>query len=314
VKHIGRLLIITSIAFISCKKENNNTTSNTENGDIRLKEIVAEMGDAITKIEFQYEDDKLAVQLKYRNEGGEMMHIVSKTEINYLDDKIEEIVYNYSEADSSYTPTSKSVSTYEGDRLIEMDAYYFNNIFVQYRTMLYQYQNNKLIRTLDDNENGVDFKNEFMYDGDFISTTKKFSGRILTDEWGQDENIQFYYVDNKIDQIISQYKEGDTWINRGLRGFDYSNNNQTKVNYSDWNYQLNNWDNYSAYSNYIYNNQGVLLEELSESTRIVYNYESGSGNANLFYKGHEYQFRQLPSVKNQRPMGDALMQELRPVR
>jgi hypothetical protein len=53
MKYLSSLLLITSIAFISCKKEDNNTTSNTENGDIRLKEIVAEMEDAITKIELQ---------------------------------------------------------------------------------------------------------------------------------------------------------------------------------------------------------------------------------------------------------------------
>jgi hypothetical protein len=313
MKHLCLLLIITSFIIFSCKKDKNTNPGSNGSSDIRLVESIYYSDYEVTKTVYQYSNNKLISTINYLSYNSDTSwRKTGKSEINYSNNNIELIDYSYNQYDSSYSPIKKNNYIYYGALLSEVSEYdFFSSTWNLNATNKYQYLNNKIVSVIVSENNIKVTEDKFVYNSNLLSEVNSYAYDTQSDGMQQVGKSILNYRNNKVHDLITSYVENGTWNNDTKVGFDYTVNNQTTLHLQLWSDEINNWTGNLAQMDYLYNTMGVLIEEINGAERTIYNYESGSGNAKLFFNAPGYELLQLPSVKSQKPMNHAFMQELK---
>jgi hypothetical protein len=221
---------------------------------------------------FDYsEKDKIYVEYTRYEEGEEYR---GEMEVTLEDGKIIEYIEENNE---------RFTITYNGSDQVEEFKTYFDDGsgWTLSSTITFDYEGSKLMKTLYEETEGTNYRDVYSYDGD------------------------------NVDEIISAYYDGDSWIEEYKEVYSYTSGKVTKI-VSYYKYE-DVWDK-DEYTEFTYDENGNLAEsseideEYGDEYATEYTYEKGSGNYNLIFGNfyfNDYGMVDYPMpVKSARRDGD----------
>lgn len=287
-------LFLLSLAILSSCQDDDKVEPETPDNSYRLTQITTTTSNGSSeKLTHKYQDNKLAESIFSVSLDNEWMDII-RTSVIYPFNNKAEIVYREM-ADSS-AGNNLTKLEFENEKLIEMDTYFkHENILVRNSLHSYEYANSSLTHYNFGFYNGDEqldaFKIGYTYKNNNISESKFYS---LSDKgnWICSSSKTYLKSENKM--VILHHSISMDTIN--LTSFKTINFYMAEKiirieHYYQWR-DMQDWELRDE-ADYTYNAEGYLVEEnyISEvdgNYIIIYKYEKGKGNMNLFIRPEEY--------------------------